>query len=105
MPRLGLLAVGVTGGVTGVLGALPFCVLVDEPLLLPPELLLVPELELPLELPEPVVLPVLAEPEVAEVEVVDPEPAAAGVPDELAPDPPQALNNNVKPTAAATPRT
>lgn len=106
MPRLGLLAVGVTGGVTGVLGALPFCVLVDEPLLLP-ELLLVPEL-VPLELPvlpEPVVLPVLAEPEVAEVEVVDPEPAAAGVPDELAPDPPQALNNNVKPTAAAAART
>ena len=50
----------------------------------------------PLVLPDPVVL---LEPEVD----VDPE-AAAGVPDELASDPPQALNNNVKATAAAVAR-
>jgi hypothetical protein len=74
--------------VTGVLGALPFCVFVEVPPVV---------LEL-LVLPEPVV-PV--EPEVD----VDPEPdAAAGVPDELASDPPQALNNNVKATATAAAR-
>jgi hypothetical protein len=96
---LALFAGGVTGGelVTGVLGALPFCVLVEVP----------PVLLDPLVLPDPVVLPepvVLLEPEVVDVEVVDPEPAAAGVPDELASDPPQALNNNVKATAAAAAR-
>jgi hypothetical protein len=74
--------------VTGVLGALPFCVFVEVP----------PVVLEPLVLPEPVV-PV--EPEVD----VDPEPdAAAGVPDELASDPPQALNNNVKATATAAAR-
>jgi hypothetical protein len=72
--------------VTGVLGALPFCVFVDVP----------PVVLDPLVLPDPVVL---LEPEVD----VDPE-AAAGVPDELASDPPQALNNNVKATAAAVAR-
>lgn len=71
---------------TGVLGALPFCVFVDVP----------PVVLDPLVLPDPVVL---LEPEVD----VDPE-AAAGVPDELASDPPQALNNNVKATAAAVAR-
>jgi hypothetical protein len=90
---LALFAGGVTGGVlvAGVLGALPFCVLVEVP----------PVLLDPLVLPEPVVL---LEPEVVDVEVVDPEPAAAGVPDELASDPPQALNNNDKATAAAAAR-
>lgn len=73
------------------LGALPFCVLVDEPLVLVDPVVLV----------EPVVLP---EPEVVDVEVVDPDPVAAGVPDELASDPPQALNINVKATAAAAAR-
>jgi hypothetical protein len=87
---LALFAGGVTGGVlvTGVVGALPFCVFVEVP----------PVVVDPLVPPDPVVL---LEPEVA----VDPEPeAAAGVPDELASDPPQALNNNVKATAAATAR-
>jgi hypothetical protein len=84
------LGVGVTGGVTGVLGAPPFCVFVDEP----------PELLDPLVLPDP---PVPLEPEVGDVDV-DPELEAAGVPDELASDPPQALNNNVKATAAAVAR-
>jgi hypothetical protein len=88
MPRLALLAGGVTGGVpvTGVLGALPVCVLVGVPPVVPD----------PLVLPDPVVL---LEPEVD----VDPE-AAAGVPDALASDPPQALNNNVRATAAAVAR-
>ena len=71
---------------TGVLGALPFCVFVDVP----------PVVLDPLVLPDPVVL---LEPEVD----VDPE-AAAGVPDELASDPPQALNNIVKATAKAAAR-
>ena len=70
------------------LGALPFCVFVDEPPLL---------LEL-LVLPEPEVV------DVEVVEVVDPGLEAAGVPDELTSDPPQALNINVKATAAAAAR-
>lgn len=87
MPRLALFAVGVTGGVAGALGALPFCVFVGVP---------------PVVLPvEPVGLP---GPEVAPEVDVDPELDAAGVPDELASDPPQALNNNVKATAAAAAR-
>ncbi len=81
---------GVTGGVTGVLGALPFCVFVGVP----------PSLLDPVVLPDPAVL---LEPEVGDVDV-DPELEAAGVPDELASDPPQALNNNVKATAAAVAR-
>jgi hypothetical protein len=77
--------------VTGVLGAPPFCVFVDVP----------PVLLDPLVLPDPDALP---EPEVVDVDV-DPEPeAAAGVPDELASDPPQAVNNNVKATAKAVAR-
>ena len=76
------------------LGAPPFCVFVDVP----------PVLLDPLVLPDPAVLPepaVLPGPEVD----VDPEPeAATGVPDELASDPPQALNNNVRATAAAAAR-
>jgi hypothetical protein len=102
MPRLALLAVGVTGGVTGVLGALPFCVFVGVPPVVLPVVL--PD---PLVLPDPVVLvePVVPpEPEVVDVEVVDPALEAAGVPDEPEPDPPQALNVNVKATAAAAAR-
>ena len=84
------------------LGAVPFCVFVD-----------VPPVVLPVVLPDPLVLPdpavlvepvVPPEPEVVDVESVEPALEAAGVPDELAPDPPQALYINVKATAAAAAR-
>jgi hypothetical protein len=65
-------------------------VLVEEPLLLDPPVV-----------PEPVVLPA---PEVEPEVDVDPGLEAADVPEELPSDPPQALNNNVKATAAATAR-
>src|ERR1700753_4284150 len=108
MPRFGLLATGVTGGVTGVLGAPPLWVLVPpEPLvlleLLPlPVLLALPVLSVPLELVEPVEV---VDPVLVEVEV-DPDPGgvAAGA-EEPASDPPQPLNTMATATAVMAVRT
>ena len=77
------------------LGALPFCVFVGVPPVVLPDPLVLPD---PAVLVEPVVPP---EPEVVDVE---PPLEAAGVPDELASDPPHALNISVKATAAAAAR-
>jgi hypothetical protein len=92
MPRFALLAVGVTGGVTGALGALPFCVLV-----LPDPLVPAVEPDVPVVLLEPV----LVEPEV--LEEPDPE-AAAAAPAGPASDPPQPPNNPMTTTATAAAR-